>query len=400
MKRTELREIISNRENSGIEFKRDDISPRNLAEEVVAFANFRGGKILLGVEDDGTITGLQRDNPEEWVMQVIRDRIEPPIIPYYEEVKLEEGTVGIIEIVAGPTKPYSMTHHGHRYWYIRVGSTNRECTREEIIRLAQSSGQLNVDLQPVPGASIIDFDKQRMVQYFDKILNQDVPAHEGNWITLLKNMDFLVQLEGKNIPSLGAMLLFGAQPKRLLPQAGIRVLAFHGNEPAGKPLRDQIIKGPIVPLLDETEDDLIENGIIEQALATMRDYVPEQEDVSKGRSRERGDLTTAIREVIVNAIAHRDYSIAGRDITVNMFNNRIEVESPGSLPNTVTIDGLRQGIRYTRNQLLVNVMRDYNYIEHRGQGISRKVIPCMERYNETEPGFEERNNAFIVSLYI
>ncbi len=89
MLKTELREIIANGENSGVEFKCDDVCPEQLAKEIVAMANFQGGMVLLGVEDDGTISGIQRPNLEEWVMSVMQDKVHPIILPFYEEVSLD-----------------------------------------------------------------------------------------------------------------------------------------------------------------------------------------------------------------------------------------------------------------------------------------------------------------------
>lgn len=93
MLKSELLEIIANGESSGVEFKRDDIRPEQLAKEVVAMANFRGGSVLLGVEDDGTITGIQRQNLEEWVMNVMQDKIHPMLLPFYEEVRIDDNSV-------------------------------------------------------------------------------------------------------------------------------------------------------------------------------------------------------------------------------------------------------------------------------------------------------------------
>ena len=97
----------------------------------------------------------------------------------------------------------------------------------------------------------------------------------------------------------------------------------------------------------------------------------------------------AIREVLVNALVHRDYSVAGTDIMLSIFSNRLEIQSPGRLPNTVTIDGMKLGVRYARNQTLVNVLRDYGYVDARGMGIRNKVIPSMRAHNDTEPDFVE-----------
>ena len=139
MTKAQLQEIIANGENSGVEFKRDDVRPEQLAREIVAFANFRGGMVLLGVEDDKTVSGLTR-TPEEcerWVMDtVFRHFIDPPIIPYYEEVYIAEGIrVAVITIEQGTTKPYALLNNKRADIYLRTGSTNQLATREQIIRL-------------------------------------------------------------------------------------------------------------------------------------------------------------------------------------------------------------------------------------------------------------------------
>ncbi|MCI0556771.1 MAG: ATP-binding protein, partial [Anaerolineae bacterium] len=141
MFKAELFEIIANGENSGVEFKRDDIRPEQLAKEIVALANFQGGRVLLGVEDDGTIAGIQRDNLEEWVMNVIQDKVHPLILPFYEEIKIDEdSTVAVISLPQGISKPYVVRDGGAEKVYIRVGSTSRLATREQQMRLFELGG--------------------------------------------------------------------------------------------------------------------------------------------------------------------------------------------------------------------------------------------------------------------
>ena len=107
MLKTELLEIIANGENSGVEFKRDDVRPEQLAKEIVALANFQGGRVILGVEDDGTVSGIQRADLEEWVMNIFRDKIHPLMLPFYEEIRLDESkTVAVITFPQGISKPY------------------------------------------------------------------------------------------------------------------------------------------------------------------------------------------------------------------------------------------------------------------------------------------------------
>lgn len=130
MTKTELLELIINGENSGVEFKRDDVRPEQLAKEIVALANFQGGTILLGVEDDGTITGIQRENLEEWVMDTVFGRyVHPMILPYFETVQVEGGLrVAAIRLTQGTAKPYVVRHQEREEIYVRAGSTSRNST--------------------------------------------------------------------------------------------------------------------------------------------------------------------------------------------------------------------------------------------------------------------------------
>ena len=158
MLKTELLEIIANGENSGVEFKRDDIRPEQLAKEVVAMANFQGGKLLLGVDDDGTITGIQRENLEEWVMNAIQSKVHPMILPFYEEVRLDNNTrVAVVSFPIGISKPYVVRHSGREEIYIRIGTTSRLATREQQMRLFEIGGMLHTEVMPVPRTDISCF---------------------------------------------------------------------------------------------------------------------------------------------------------------------------------------------------------------------------------------------------
>ncbi|MCI5120565.1 MAG: ATP-binding protein, partial [Candidatus Electrothrix sp. AUS4] len=166
MLKKELLEIIVNGENSGVEFKRDDIRPEQLAKEVVAMANFQGGRVLLGVEDDGRISGLRRENTEEWVMHVIRDKIHPLILPYYETVQLDEGKrIAVLSFPQGISKPYVVRDRGEEKIYIRIGSTSQLATREQQMRLFELGGMLQTDLLPVPRTDISCLDLVRLESY-------------------------------------------------------------------------------------------------------------------------------------------------------------------------------------------------------------------------------------------
>lgn len=163
MRQDELLEILANGENSGVEFKRDDIRPEQLAREVAALANFQGGRILLGVEDNGTVSGIQREGLEEWVMNVFRDKIHPMMLPFYEEVRLQDGKrVAIISFTQGISKPYVVRHSGREDIYLRVGSTSQLATREQQARLYALGGMLHTEVMPVPGTSMAALDQAKL----------------------------------------------------------------------------------------------------------------------------------------------------------------------------------------------------------------------------------------------
>src|SRR6266508_2454600 len=162
MNRAELTELVHNGESSGVEFKRDDIRPEKLAEEMAALLNHEGGYILLGVEKDRTVSGLTRtpERAEEWVMEVARVHLRPAAIPYWETFAWEPGKViGIVSLPAdSPDKPYKAKRGSAWMTQVRVGTTTRDATDEEEMRLYQQSGRLQYERKPVPGASLSDLD--------------------------------------------------------------------------------------------------------------------------------------------------------------------------------------------------------------------------------------------------
>ena len=171
MLKSELLEIIANGESSGVEFKRDDLRPEQLAKEIVALANFQGGRLLLGVEDDGRITGIQRDGLETWVMDTVFGRyVHPLILPFYEEVELDDGKrVAVVSVTQGTAKPYVLRNNNREEIYIRVGSTSRLATREQQARLFESGGMLHAEILPVSGTSFENLDQARLTDYLVNI---------------------------------------------------------------------------------------------------------------------------------------------------------------------------------------------------------------------------------------
>lgn len=404
MNQTDLLRLISAGEGSRVDFKRDDVRPEKLAQVIAGLLNLQGGQMLLGVEDDGKISGLTRSSKEaeEWVMQVARDHLTPSIIPSWEVTEYEGGTVvGIVTVPANaPDKPYKCKQGAYWVTKVRVGTTTRDATREEEQRLYQQSGGLRYGLKPVPGAGVADLDERRLEDYFVRIrgdVGMPSPGSES-WRRQLCNLELATDTDGETYATVDGMLLFGQSPGRFLPQCGIRAVCFGGDETDYATKADESIKGPLVGLFS-IGGDLVETGVVERALDFVRRNTGTSAALEDGRSIQRRDFPEeAVREVVVNALVHRDYSIAGADVLLSVFADRIEVQSPGSLPNTISIEGMRAGVRYARNQVMMSIMRDYGYVEGLGMGIRRQVIPAMAQHNGTEPDFLEEEFRFTVCL--
>jgi len=400
MTKSELLELVSKGENSGVEFKRDDIQSYDLAKEIVAFLNFEGGTILLGVEDDGTIQGISSEDMEEWVINICRDKVKPEVIPYYETIEIDGKIVAVVSFPKG-LYVHHVWHRNHRYYYIRVGSTSREASPEELQRLFQQRGQIRFDLKPVPGAKFEDLDLLRLENYFRDIRKQDIPSNDNveQWIILLVNTEIMVEENGKYTPSVGGLLLFGRNPNQFLPQAGITAVAYRGIEKDYDAIERTVIRGAIVARLDE-KGEIVENGIIERAIEFVKRNTQLNSYIDKGRRIDKQVYPDeVVRETIVNAIAHRDYTISGTDIELSIYSDRLEVISPGKLPNTVTVERMKAGCRATRNELIKEVLRDYNYIEATGLGVPRKIIAGMLKHNGKEPDLIEEEFSFTVRLW-
>src|ERR1700733_4383979 len=398
MTHTELLEIINNGENSGVEFKRDELQTSDLAKELVAFSNFSGGIVLLGVEDDGRISGITRPDVEQFVMNTCRDKIRPAIIPFFEMIRdVEPGRdVAVVRVTRG-LDVHSLWHNNRNTYYIRVGTQSREPSPEELGRLFQQRGAIRAELRPVSGARLDDLDLRRLRDYFGRIRQQTAPPDndEATWRTLLVNTEIMTE-EGVTV---GGILLFGKTPNRFIPHAGIDSAAFPGTEKDYAARERIALRGPMTPLLD-VNNAVVENGLVEQALEFVRRNTPVTASLENGRRIDRPTYPPdVIREAVVNALIHRDYLLTSTDIELAIYSDRLETISPGRLPNGITPERMRAGTRAARNQLIKDFMRDYGYVEGMGMGIRRKIIQGMMAHNGTAPELVEDGERFILRLF-
>lgn len=396
MNKLELFEIIKNGENSYVEFKLDTINTNSLAEEVVAFANTDGGAILFGIDDDGNIEGITRSDLEEWAINICRNNCDPGILPFFEIIKDVEvdKDIAILRI------PKGLVHKTNRgRWLIRAGSTIRDATIEELGRLFQQRGLVHYDIAPVPKTSTRDTDIDRLNYYWSFILKRDIKELERNLENLLINTKIMVETKEGRFLSIAGALIFGKAPQNFLPQAGITAVRFRGNEPDYETLDRKNIEGSLVNSFLEN-GEIKEYGVIDLAIK----FVEENTAVfSTMKGIHRQDIPQyrreSIREAIVNAVAHRHYSITGTKIRIFIFDDRIEIRSPGKIPNTVTIEQMKITSHYSRNPEIVKFLTHYGYVEDIGLGIPNKILRLSFQHSGKEPKLEEHGEEFIVTIF-
>ncbi len=407
MLKSDLLEIIANGENSGVEFKRDDIRPEQLAKEIVAFANVQGGRILLGVEDNGRITGLHRAGPQEWVLNVFRDKVHPQIIPFYEEVVVEQGVrVGVITIAPGISKPYVVGHNNREEGYIRMGDRSELATREQQLRLFESGGLLHVEVLPVPGTSLSNIDLDRLDYYLRTIIKDpEMPGTGSEWTERLLGLGLMAEDGmGSKVCSVAGLICFGINPRRFLRQAGLRVMAFAGMDKEYRALLDVVLDAPLVgrwKVTDSGRKELVDEGLIEKFSSAIEPFMTEESSgIDENMRREKTWFypREAVRETVVNALVHRDWT-RSVDIEVTSYADRMEVISPGKLQNSMTINKMVAGQRSPRNILVMEILRGYGYVDSRGMGVRTKVIPLMREFNRVDPFFEATDDYLKTVLF-
>jgi len=369
--------VIPPAENQHVEFKLEAVSATELAEELVAFANADGGEIWLGVDDAGQPVGLSRSYEQD-VMNISRSGCIPPIRPTYETVQSGGMTVARIGVPKGPDRPYYTSRN--RY-YIRVGSTKRIASREELMRLFQAAGLFHYDLVELSQVSLNQLNLSAVADYFARYELAFARESEAERERLMRATDILGD-QGR--PTVGGLLIFGISPERTLPQAGIQFAHFQGTQP-GADLIDKRFFGGSLP-------DQVQN-----ALAGLKANLQSPSRIEGARRIERAGYPDPVfRELLVNACVHRNYSITGSQIRVLLFADRCEFVSPGRLPNTVTVEKLAVGTSFARNPLLVRLMENLGYMDRLGRGLPM-VVQAATRLG-LGVDFDDSGDAFRVVL--
>ena len=318
-------------------------------------------------------------------------------------IPLDDGkVVGVIELPADSTgKPHKARRGNAWVTFMRVGSTSREASREEEGRLYQAAHLMRYDIRPVLDTGYESLDQERLENYFRIVLDREAPAlndHES-LRRILTNIDILAETDHATVATAAGLLLFGDYPNRRLPQAGITATAFPREDKDYDTVDEEMIRGPLVSI-HNARMRLVDKGVIDRAVDFVDRNMGTVAWLEGGRRlRKKALPLDAVREAIVNAVAHRDYTLIGTDVEVSLYQDRLEVISPGRLPNGVTIEKMAEGLRSARNELLKEILRDYGYVDHLGMGVRNKIIGSMRVHNGTQPDLIEDENRFTVRLW-
>ena len=345
------RAIIAGGENAKTEFKRDDrtLRPERLAREIVAFANMNGGMIVIGVEDDGTVSGVTRRNLQAWLMDTVIGRfIDPQIVPDYDEFVLDDKQVAVVTVPAGSAKPYAVRHQERTDYYIRLGDTVQRAGREQMARLFQSGGLVSVEKMPVHGSSLADLDMRRLEDYFLSVLGEDGVRTGSAPCSIASCWSRTSGVPEVRTCSHAGIVLFAREPRRRMPQAGIRLLVFPGTDMDYDANLDEVLDLPFVGLKERRGGrQFVEQSLPNRVLSYLQPHISRERLEGMQRSRHWDYPTEVIRELLVNAFAHRDWT-RQTDVQLTVFADRLEVLSPGSLPNGVTVEKAKEGLRVPR----------------------------------------------------
>jgi len=374
MEEFELRNQILLGEDSTRQFKREPSEDEKMAREIVAFANSGGGRIFIGVEKDGSIRGLSGAEAEkvgEDMAKVAWQRVKPPFSILSKSIPTTEGIVVVIEVSDGPSKPYCDIKG---VYYVKNGPDKYPVqSPEELARLFQSGEKLYAESQVVSASTLEDFDHERFDRFYEMKYSEATPDRNEDSEAYQQTLENLELVDSGRVTVAG-LLLFGKRLPVLLPEMKIDAVWFKGTERASTEWHDQRrIEGTLAEQFDEGM------GFLKRWNARIQ---------GEGSFNQTGSpeiSETVFEELLVNALIHRDYFIKD-SIKVFIFDDRIEIRSPGKLPNSLTVSQIRRGVRRSRNVLLASFAPDLLNFRGIGSGIVRalKIWPSISWVNDME----------------
>lgn len=372
MNALELLNLVGLGETSKVQFKELLDSEPSIAAEMIAMSNSKGGIIIFGVKDKtGEITGLDYEQLQKIgnrIATIATDSIKPQIFVATESLSInfEDGhrNVLIVYIEEGFAKPYK--DNNGTIW-LKQGCDKRKLTdNNELFRLFQQNGNVYIDEIIVPSTSVNDIDKEKVSKYLVEINDEDSEQTE----TLYRNLNIL-----KNDSlSLGGLLFFANNPQKYRPAFCIKAVSFFGNDSAGTEYRDSIDIVGTIP-------EMFTDGM--KFFNTSLHHTQQGQNYNSTGVLEISQI--ALEELLQNALTHRDYS-KNAPIRIFIFDNRVEIISPGALPNSQTVDSIKLGNAVVRNNLINTFASKLMKYRGTGTGIRRalKEQSNIEFFNDVE----------------
>lgn len=381
-----LEDLYTKKEGQTYDRKSARKDPKGLSNHIVAFANADGGTLVIGIEDDFTVTGIDdyHDN--------INDILRVPFDYCTPSVRVTTETIDCVDRNGNPnhllvmTIPQSTELHANQQdeVYYRMGDKSKKLNFDERLQLMYAKGARYYEDEPVYRSSVDDIDWDFVAEYCNKIGYTKSP-HEY----IEQNNDFVIKHNGREELSGAAVLLFSNNPQRFFQRARVRFIRYDGTE------------AKVGTEMNVIKDEMFEGRILDMIRASLdfvRSQIKERTKLgADGRFHTTPEYPEfAWKELIINAVAHRDYSIKGTDIQIKMFDDRITVESPGTLPGIVRLNNLRT-VHFSRNPKIARFLQEYEYVKEFGEGIDRM-------FNEMAaaglPAPEYRDNAFMLNATI
>ena len=374
----DLTALLLRHEGKTLEFKRDLSSPSGLVRSAVAFANTSGGTILVGVED-GTRNVLGVADPladEERLASLIADRISPQLVPDIELLRHRDRLVLAVRVHPSDRRPHYLGNAPESGAYVRVGSTNRRADADLIAEMRRFALGQSFDQQALPELDSEAIDFRAASESFAGLRK----LTEGD----LDILGLCTTHQDRRVPSVGGLLLFGRDRLARFPDAWIQAGRFAGTDRA--------------QILDQVELTMPLPEAIPAAVAFVERHVAAGIDIGRVRAQRRWSLPpVAVREALVNAVAHADYSQRGAPLRVSIFEDRLEVENPGLLPFGLTLEDLPRGVSKLRNRVIGRVFHELRLVEQWGSGVPRMLSACRDM-GLPAPVWEEIGNRMRVTM--
>ena len=385
----DIEAIIRGLEDPNLELKETMPGRSDLAKTICAFANGHGGRLLVGIRNDPReVVGLIEDELfdfEQRITHIIRDRIEPIIAPKFSIRNHGKNNILQVRIFPGNQTPYFLQNRGKEEGtYIRIGSSNQKADAPTIQELERRRLNISYDSTPFHPLQPNAIMEQRVQYYMDRRKKIRSQPHDVIESDLLISLGALVDDNGRHFPTVGGVLLFSTQPTDHFPDAKIRCARFRGIT-----IDEFIDEKEVIGTLDQQ---------IDQAFQFYKTHTARGSKVKELYREERDAYPTeAVREALVNAVCHRDYTINGAEVRLAIFDDRIEISNPGTLPVGITLESIGTGISRVRNPVVARIFRDLGLIEQWGRGIT-KIRERMRDWELPEPEFRELGRNFKVIL--